>query len=651
MRASSIGGVRPLPRLSPSAALLLAVPGVVVAAWGILFGAGGLAPGAANLIALGTTLPAAVVLGLVALGRWPFAMPSRTTLVAAAGLLAFGVIAALSATWSLSPQRSVDQAILAAAYLGALALGVLVGPALPRPGTAFAIGTTALATLSSGWALLARSFTITTGVSLSPRLSGTLTLPNALAVLALVGLFGGLALCAHRDRRLRAVGGAVAAINALALVLTSSRSGLGLALLGTIALLLVLTAAPRMRLVGLVAIVPAIVAGLRIAEWNAFTAFEQSLIPAGWKLLAAAIGVAALGAAIAVVLPRVLPGCDPAGPTGRASRRTLLIAAAGVVVLLLGLVVAAGGPAGTIQAIREGFSGPVGQSGVRVGIGSNLRDHWWATALDGFRERPLIGWGAGSFRILEQISAVPVYVTDSAHNTILEALSGTGLLGGLPFIVGGVALVLMAVDGIRRPRPGDAVGAAVTGIAALAFVLQGLVDVDWSLAAQGVIVYAAIGAIARQPTAAPAPASGAARGVAGGLAVVVLIAGLFALPFWLSARDTVRSNALLADDPAAALDDAARAKALNPLAVDPLLADAEARELLGDEAGATAALRRAIELEPDNYEPWLFYGTYLAFSWGRVEDGRAALERARRLSGDDWSVMTVYDTLPPPNAG
>ncbi len=645
--------MRPLPRLSPSTALLLAVPGVVMAAWGILFGAGGLAPGAANLIALGTTLPAAIVIGLVALDRWPFAMPSRTTLVAGAGLLAFGVVAALSATWSLSPQRSVDQAILAAAYLGALALGVLVGPALPRPGTAFAVGTTALATACSGWALLARSFTITTGVSLSPRLSGTLTLPNALAVLALVGLFGGLALCAHRERRLRAAGGAVAAINALALVLTSSRSGLGLALLGTIALLLVLSSAPRMRLVGLIAIVPAIVAGLRIATWDAFTAFERSLTPGGWRLLAAAIGVSIAGAAIAALVPRVLPGCDPAGPTGRASRRTLAIAGGGVVLLLLGLVVAAGGPSGTIQAIREGFSGPVGQSGVRVGIGSNLRDHWWATALDGFRERPLEGWGAGTFRILEQISAVPVYVTDSAHNTILEALSGTGLIGGLPFIVGGVALVLMAIDGIRRPRPGDAVGAAVTGIAALAFVLQGLVDVDWTLAAQGVVVYAAIGAIARQPAPTPTPArlSGSTRTVAGTLSIVLVVAGLFALPFWLSARDTMRSNAQIADDPAAALDGAARARALNPLAIDPLLAEAEARELLGDEAGATAALRRAIELEPENFEPWLYYGTFLAFSWGRVEEGRAALERALELNGDDWSVRTVYESLPPPNTG
>jgi hypothetical protein len=101
--------------------VLLAVPAVLVAIWGVLFGAGGIAPGATELIAAGTALPAGVALGLMACGRWPFVLPNPASLVAAGGLALFAVVAALSGLWSLSPAQSVSTAILASGYLGALA--------------------------------------------------------------------------------------------------------------------------------------------------------------------------------------------------------------------------------------------------------------------------------------------------------------------------------------------------------------------------------------------------------------------------------------------------------------------------------------------------------------------------------------------------
>ena len=641
--------MRPLPRLSPTAVALLAAPAVVLALWGIFFGAGGIAPGAAELISASTALPAGIALGLMAFGRWPFALPNRATLVAAAGLALFAIVAALSGFWSLSAAQSVSTAILASGYLGALALGLLLGPALRRPGVVFATGLTAVATVASTWALIARSFSATTGVQLSPRLSGTLTLPNALAVLALAGVFGGLALAAHRDARYRAIGGAVAAVNALALVLTSSRSGLGLTTIGVVILLLVLPTPPRMRLAGLVAIIPAIALGFRAARWTAFTAPEQSVQPAGWQLVVSTVIAAALGAAIAALFHRVMPGNDPAGTPRRATRRTLLIAAGAIVLMAVAVVVRAGGIHGTINAVRAGFTSPVGQAGVRVGIGSNYRDHWWATAWDGFKAEPWHGWGAGTFRLLEQITQNPTQVTDSAHNTILEVLAGVGLLGGIPFIVGGIALVVMAITGIRRPRADDAIGTAVIAMAAIGFLAQGFIDVDWSLAAEGIIVYAAIGAIApadHQQTRITVPW----RAISGALCLGLVAAGLFGVPFWLSARQTVESQNRIVDNPTAALQQAASAHRYNPLAVPPLLAEGDAYEELGDHAAARAALEEAIRLEPSNYEAWLDYGTYLAFSWGDINGGRAALMWAAKLSGDDESVHVVLDALPVPGS-
>ena len=185
-------------------------------------------------------------------------------------------------------------------------------------------------------------------------------------------------------------------------------------------------------------------------------------------------------------------------------------------------------------------------------------------------------------------------------------------------------------------------------VASLAFLLQGLVDVDWSLAAVGVVVYAAIGAIAPvdrlQTRIAPA-----GRAIAGVLCIGLIAAGLLALPFWLSARQTVESQNLIVDDPTTALALAASAHRSNPLAVPPLLAEADARESLGDSAGARAALQEAIRLEPSNYEAWLAYGTYLAFAWDDPVGGRAALQWAARLSGGDESVFVVLDAVPAPS--
>ncbi|MGA0122826.1 MAG: hypothetical protein ACO3KD_07460, partial [Gaiellales bacterium] len=63
---------------------------------------------------------------------------------AGGGLAVFAVVAALSSVWSMSPARSVADATLAAAYLGAFALGILLGPALRRPGLVLASGLTAV---------------------------------------------------------------------------------------------------------------------------------------------------------------------------------------------------------------------------------------------------------------------------------------------------------------------------------------------------------------------------------------------------------------------------------------------------------------------------------------------------------------------------
>lgn len=639
----------PAPRPRIAAAALLGAPGVALAVWGTLLASGAVALGSACLIAAGTALPAAVVLALAALGRWPLPRPGAAAAIAVGGLALFAAVAALSALWSLSPSTSLQTAILAAGYLGALLLGLVVAPLLPRPGTAFAVGIGALATATSGAALVARSFAATTGVQFTPRLAGPLAIPNALAALAVAGTLCGVALAAHRDARLRALGGAVAGVNTLALVLTSSRSGVGLGLLGVATLVLLLPAAPRLRIAGAIAVLPALAIGVRAATWDAFERTSKIVAAAGWHLLLATAAALLLGAVLAAVAPRLIPGATP-GADARASRRTAGVLVAAVALALVALVIAAGGPIATFDALRAGFTGSVDQSGVRIGIGANLRDHWWATAWDGFASRPLQGWGAGTFRLLEQTTRDPAYTTGSAHDSVLEALAGTGLLGGAPFLAGGLALVAMAAVGVMRPRRGDGPGAAAVGVAAVAFLAQGLVDVDWSVAALGVVMAAGVGAIAGAAERRTAAAAGW-RAAAAVLAAGLVAAGLFAVPFWLAGRDATRSAEALRTDPVAALALATSAHRYDPLAVAPLLAQADAYVALDQGGSARQALREAIRLEPGNYEPLLALGTYLAYQWQRPVEARAVLERALRLSGGDPAVRGIIAGLPAGSQG
>lgn len=65
----------------------------------------------------------------------------------------------------------------------------------------------------------------------------------------------------------------------------------------------------------------------------------------------------------------------------------------------------------------------------------------WHIAWDGFRERPLTGWGFDNFHILFNLKYNPyslrysAYETwfDRAHNTVLDVLSMTGILGFITF--------------------------------------------------------------------------------------------------------------------------------------------------------------------------------------------------------------------------
>jgi tetratricopeptide (TPR) repeat protein len=116
------------------------------------------------------------------------------------------------------------------------------------------------------------------------------------------------------------------------------------------------------------------------------------------------------------------------------------------------------------------------------------------------------------------------------------------------------------------------------------------------------------------------------------LPVVAAIAvALSLLTPWFAERSTDSARAALADGrPVVAYRDAGSARSLNPLALDPLIVQAEALEDSGDFQGARQRYIDAVELQPLNWRAWWELGI---FEEGQQDFGRAipALERAVEL--------------------
>ena len=86
-------------------------------------------------------------------------------------------------------------------------------------------------------------------------------------------------------------------------------------------------------------------------------------------------------------------------------------------------------------------------------------------------------------------------------------------------------------------------------------------------------------------------------------------------------------------DPDDAVDRAGRARSLNPLAVEPLFAEAVAEEARGNDGEALELYIRAVELQPKNSRTWFELGRF-ELDAGLREWGIRHLLRSREL--DRW---------------
>ena len=589
-------------------ALLVALAGAL--AWAVLFGGGSRDDAAAWLGSAAVALAAA---GLVAGALGTVALPrlDRMAGFAVAGAVVLVTLSGISIVWSIAGDRSWLALGKGLAYLAFLVLGLVAGAALaPRSMRALAAVLAAVLGLALAWALLGRAVP-----GLFPdggrvaRLRNPVGYWNALALLADAAIPLGLWLAAVvRARGARAAGALVVYGAVLALLLTQSRSGL---LAGALVLALWLALSSRRLEGGLLALLAGVPA-LAVGGW-AFTrpalvedgALRADRVDDGVVFAALAL----LGALVAIVLVLRVPAERLAGERGPRLARVLLAAAAVLVAIgLAALVAAVGNP---VRWAGDQLSGGecVNAPGRLTDLCANNRLAWWDDAWEVFVDHPAGGTGALTYEIARKRvrdDGTPVL---EPHSVPLQLLADTGLAG---FLLGAVVVVGLAVGVVRAVRrlEGPERDAAVA-LAALpaAFGAHALVDYPLDFVAVSAPTLVVLGAL----VAAGRPAARPARGIVPVAAAVAAAAAVIAvlLTPWLAQRDVDRAIRLLNDrrlDEAA--DAAERARSLDPLSLDPVLAAALVAEARNEPDLARALYRRATEMQPENPSPWTTLGLY-----------------------------------------
>ena len=159
-----------------------------------------------------------------------------------------------------------------------------------------------------------------------------------------------------------------------------------------------------------------------------------------------------------------------------------------------------------------------------LSLSGSARWSWWQEAAGAFSDKPLTGWGAGSFQVTHLLYREIGLRVEQPHNVELQWLAENGIPGLL--LAGGGLLALLAA-GYRRVRA-EPEGAALLAVAA-AWVAQSPFEWTWDIPAATLPMLLALGVLAARP--APPRRTPARAGVLlGAAAAAALLAVSVALP-------------------------------------------------------------------------------------------------------------------------
>ena len=267
-------------------------------------------------------------------------------------------------------------------------------------------------------------------------------------------------------------------------------------------------------------------------------------------------------------------------------------------------------------------------------VSSSSRWLWWKEAWHAWEAQPWRGTGAGTFDLTHRLLRTNNIVVTEPHNVPLQFLSETGVVGLLPRAR---RRSRAAAVGVARRLRGREPAVVALAVLAAAYVLHSLVDFDWDFVA----VTGAVPPLGRRAARRAGGAGRAADRVvaaAGGrgrrgraLAADAVVRGALDR---LGARRRSRTGGRCV-----AYRDARDARSLNPLALDPLLVQAEALEQLGDFQGARQRYIDAVELQPLNWRAWFELGSFERAS-------RTSAARSRRSSARSSSTRSTRSPRP-----
>lgn len=589
-----------------------------------------------------------VVAGMLALGVAGRAAIERPFYWVAGLTGCLALLSAISSLWSGSIELSVVEADRVLVYLGFFLAAFLIAQTDQRrqrfaEGIAIALLLVALLGLASR--LLPHLLSVTESLGSGPRLRYPLGYWNANGVS--FGIATALLLWMSRrslnaSLRWLAVGSLPAVL--LALYFTYSRGGL-LALVIASGCLLVLSHDRLWLLatlaIGALAAVPAVLA-VQARHSLAENVANQAAVDQGVTVLLILLAGIALALLLFAGLRR-LEARDGA-LTGRAvalSRNPTALRGIALIgaLLAIGVAIAVGGRAWhQFSSSDIQFpTNPEQHFGQLSGAG---RHDFFRVAIDAFKEKPLLGHGAGTYQFSwDQLRSIPVVVHD-AHSLYLQAFAELGILGGL-LVLGLVALLLWTGFAAWRAATGAQreVYAALLAVV-LAFAVGAAIDWLWEIAAMGAIFFLASGVLVAGRCAQLAQArreAGAAReqrrfGLAvGGLAVAWITALALIGPLLVDHEIGSSQEAAANGDITAAVERAETARSIEPWAASPYVQLGLLAQFQGEDEEAAGRLSQAIHREDRN---WLLYylRAKIEHEAGNVEAAKADRRRALQLN-------------------
>jgi hypothetical protein len=617
-------------------------------------GAGGVSAGARLQVAT-SALAAAAVAAWLWTGTMRVAAP-RTAVAAVGSLTAFAVWSGVTILWSVAPDQTWVELNRALTYVLVLGIAIVAGASSAR---SFQIASWGGVAIVAAVAVYALAEKLAPGLHLPgldqtqlvPRLQQPFGYWNALGLFLVFGVSPGLALAADRALAPRVRLGALLCVELmlLAIGLTYSR-GAVVALVFALAVWIGLSGARLRSLLWLAVVcvttVPPLVFGL--VDHNLTTAS----VSLGSRELA--------GVELAVVLVATLVGLWLAGrelirlerrvtisPAGARRIGRWLGRAVGVVAVcgLLAVALSSRGLTGTASHAWQSFTtthtNSIYDPRRLLSADSENRWVWWKEAAGAFSDRPLTGWGAGSFGVVHLLYRRDTTSVKQPHSVPLQLLAETGILGALLALGSFGLLVVTGVGTARRLTGGERMLAAALLAAVVAYGVHALYDWDWDIPGVTLpaLVFAGVLAGARgrgtvEPRRVPAPGPAARLlGLAAACALLCSVALSGVVPSVAATKARAALVAASSSSPAAlasAQANAAAAARLDPLSDAGLLAEVTIALHRGQLQQPRTYLLEAIRRDPEDVQAWRDLASF-EFSIGDLRAAVSAIERVMQL--------------------